>query len=154
MSFKREVFEKVDYGAVINFHLNRVAEARSNLPVVKNLITPAGHSLSQLNRYFYAVDTLRAILLPNLRGGAERYLRAAREALNIIDLLEDSPNPEEEERLRGALEELKRKFGTSDPLKLIDKALEEMLTKLNEAGLLLRDRWVAVGGYALDRVDT
>lgn len=138
MSWSKEFSEHVDYGFVINAQLNRIAEARSKLCGVEGCPSVASYSVEALNVYYHHVSTLYAILLPELRGDAGMYL----EAVARIDYLKRGKPSDEVSK---ELNEIKEKLGTLNVLELIDKALEVMLVRLSEAGLLMRSRSVKVG---------
>jgi len=158
---KFESYEKVDYGYVINMQLNRIAEIRSKLGGIDE---EGSYLVRVLNEYLFHVDTLFAILLPELRGDSEKYLVAAfrmgileAKLRKIKSELEwetkskeaDKEKVEELKKRRDEIEEqlkkIKEEYGVKEVLRLVDKALEEMLKKLNEANLLLRGKTVKVG---------
>jgi len=149
----KEPRERFDYAHVVNAQLNRVARARSFLVSQGNAIN--AFSLDKAFSYVKAVEALHAILLPRLRGESKKYLRLARKALAIECALANARNRRERRELEAKLAECARELGgeeVGEPLFLgeisiafADKALEEMLSKLDGAGLLLSERTIKVG---------
>ncbi len=199
MSYKFEISEKVDYGAVINMHLNRIAAIRSELYHVEEGIsrTPFDPIERVFLKYLSAAEALYTILLPELRGESRKYLLSARriyhlhKRLNKIEeeiereqdiadsiestkelLWKDKSRLEAEKaklyekikKLEEKAKELENKIEKTieslgqDVLEnwrsarylyhkmmfIVDKAIEEMVKQLNEAGLLMRGKNVRV----------
>lgn len=140
-----EVSERADYGHVINRQLDRIVRVRSRMahgiPIEHRALWV--YSGAQLVEYFHSVYALYVVLLPELRGDAHRYLRAA------CDLEANLHRARAEGREAEVKEKYRRELGASDPLALVDRALEEIIVNLNEAGLLMRGRQVKVGSVRL-----
>jgi len=188
-----EVYEKVDYGNVINTQLSRIARARSLLLEHKGNTLGLSTGLYNTLTYLNHVEALYTILLPSLRGDSGKYLDTARRLAYIIkkvkeidipgtcvdkdtdlwillnydlsDWGEEPSENEEDESCEKYLEEIKEymnkllselpedlrnkvkssSFEHEGVVFIIDKALEEMITKLDSAGLLMRGKPIKVG---------
>ena len=174
MSLVKEFREKVDYTYVINIQLDRIGEMRSKIFQVQNPLDDQPLKWSFLT-YLSHVEALYTILLPELRGNARKYLKIARKLFIIetkgynlsreleelkkyykskerIDEVEKQLN-ELKEEWEKTLKELSKDgveaettgFLWARLAYVVDKAVEEMLRKLNEAGLLLGGKKVMVG---------
>ena len=186
MSLIKEPREKVDYTYVINMQLDRIAAIRSKKNVVRDEQPPFDIVGTNALWYLSHVEALYAILLPELRGNALKYLKLARNLLGIYgnieslrkerekvetDLKHPYTTPEEIEEAKRKLKEIKERIKELSKAKeeilkelpadvqenirtvvfvyekvffIVDKALEEMLVKLNDAGLLLSGKKVRV----------
>jgi len=161
--------DKIDYGAVINVHLMRIARVRSRIATWGGARGDILDTKTGVTAYFYTVDTLYNILLPQLRGRAGEYLDQAFYLLSAYMHFatyryqeENSPTSKWREyyaqerekwekiylkRIEELPEDIEVKLDLYHRpiVELIDKALEEMLIKLNEAGLLMRGSPIKVG---------
>jgi len=185
MSLVKEPKERVDYAYVINMQLNRIASIRSKM--MQEQPESAFHDILKRNALWYLahVEGLYAILLPELRGNARKYINIARKLVRIIDRI-DALKKEKEDlersqndpflrkpesvyraklvKIEEKYEELKAKrkalynelpeeirnlvensvFMYEPVFYVVDAALEEMLVRLNEVGLLLSGKKVKV----------
>ena len=158
MSIVREPRDRIDYGYVINFQLDRIAKARSELYQKTSGTVFQDVIKSNALKYLAHVEALYSILLPEIRGEAEKYLAAARELYTIRSRLERDEFRGRRRELTEKIKEVyvrlpedvarrleKKIFLYEDVVLLADKALEILLTRLNEAGLLLSGRRIMIG---------
>lgn len=155
MSEKFEIREKVDYGYVINLRLSRIAEARSNL-FIKHNSSP----MENVRVYMDHVEALYAILLPELRDDAGKFLELANKVFFMMKDLEDIDDKNKKREIWNQISKLLDEYGVRNELKnimkgrvflhsvvafIIDEALSRIIERLNTAGLLLRGRVIKVG---------
>lgn len=154
-----EIGEKVDYGYVINRQLDRIAEIRSK--VFKSV---GGDVFNDVvyNRaldYISHLESLYALLLPELKGDVGTMLRDAKDlVIRILNFHSRCRHEEEKEKCRKLWDkveklgnELCKKYGlrnfggSGTAFEICDKALESMIASLNSVGLLLRGKPVKLG---------
>jgi len=162
MSEHYELYEKVDYGSVINLHLSRVMYVRGKLFTDMGGSLLKDRTLHNVEVYIDHVEALYTVLLPPLRGESRKYLDIANSYLRYYMMLEGAKENKEEGGNEDKLKEEMKRLVDELPedvrdrisncwflykriALIVDKALEEMITKLNEAGLLLRGKVVKVG---------
>lgn len=134
-----EYWERADYGSVLNAQLDRVAALRSQTARSSAYATYRQQGLL----YSFAVETLYMLLLPELREGLE-------EPLMLMKKLRVADSEEEIEALVEQLPEPYKSLAEASPqgfefVYASDYLLEQILERLNKAGLLLRGRTVKVG---------
>jgi len=160
--------ESIDYVYVIHAQLDRVAKARTQL--YKNGLSVNPFETGVTN-YLFALESLHAILLPELRGNSKKYINLAWKLLYLDMAIEGTrgkernsitipPYKSQSDKLTKLKEERERIIPKDVKEQLYemcyymayraaalvaDKALEEMLRKLNEAGLLIRGKAIKVG---------
>lgn len=173
-----ETRESVDYAYVINLQLDRIANMRSRIfQAAPENIPFRSSQMWNFLMYLSHVESLYAMLLPELRGDSGKYLETAKKLYwyeTNINRLEEKlkdleeyhrKEREEIESVKAEIERLKKeriKIMADLPMEVkksvaaigyywvryvyvVDKALEEMLKKLNEAGLLLHGKSVKIG---------
>ncbi|RLE87056.1 MAG: hypothetical protein DRN04_18660 [Thermoprotei archaeon] len=172
-----ETRESVDYAYVINLQLDRIANMRSRIFQEPEKVPFKSLGVWGFLMYLSHVESLYAMLLPELRGDSGKYLKIAKTLYwyeTDIDRLEKKlkdleqyswTKREEKEAVKAEIERLRKekirilnelpedvrenvrtiKYLWIHFVYVIDKALEEMLKKLNEAGLLLHGKSVKIG---------
>ena len=148
--------ESIDYVYVIHRQLDRIATIRTQI----NIITPERNEADRLKEYIAAVEALYTVLLPELRGNAGEYIRRAYRIYFLLQKIRDSSG-EEKSKLKEVMFKVLPKevlsflsytgfyLNYQPAVLVLDLALEEMIKRLNAAGLLIRGREVvvsAVGG--------
>lgn len=159
MGVVREIRENLDYGAVINTQLSRIAYLRTNLYVViEGQLQRMISTEDGFRNYLLSVEALYAILLPELKANAEKYLDLARLLyLYYREYFDKRRKHLDVSEVKKKIEDVKAKLPNNVLEKIssspsiyhwlafiVDLALEEMLKKLNEAGLLLGGKKVTV----------
>lgn len=158
-----EVSEKVDYGYVINRQLDRIAEIRSKIFKSFEGDIFDNTAFNRALDYISHLESLHALLLPELKGNVGGMLRDVEALIDNIWLYEVCKRKKGKEeckelhnKIRELLRNLRVKYElqndevrTSDWFYVVfaicDKALEMMITNLNSVGLLLRGKPVKLG---------
>ena len=153
------MYEKVDYGYVINRLLLRIAEVKGDLLKPRPDVVVGDSSLRNVADYLYHVEALHTILIPELRGASTKYLDVASRLLTLLNDLQECKDDKDrvrelERKASELLEELPKDLAEKVASQryyhkmvslIIDKALEEMLQRLYESGLLIKGKHYRVG---------
>ena len=148
-----EARQDIDYVYVIHAQLDRIMQLRNEV------VAPTGYGHAAIPAIYYinAVESLYALLLPELRQGAKEYIDLASKVAwlerRIREASEREKKKELEEELRNILpEDIREKMDFRRAWVvgqiaawIADKALEIMLRNLRKAGLLIRGREVGLG---------
>ncbi|MEM2348038.1 MAG: hypothetical protein QW267_07130 [Sulfolobales archaeon] len=156
--------EKVDYGYVINRQLDRIATVRSN--VFKSMEGDVSKYVpySRLLDYISALESLHALLIPELKDNvrtmlslakslAFSYYKCAEEKEGSYKYSKEKEGSDSCKEFEDALMKVIEKYGLQSRknlsiyavFELCDKALEIMIKNLNDAGLLMRGKTIKLG---------
>jgi len=154
MALQFEYTQMINYADIINRQLDRIAHIRTYVHkyIGSDIYSPHDPYLLLAREYISAIETLYIILLPELRGEADKYILLAKKFYFKISGKRNDINDEEVAEIMSHLPEKYLKFiqGHGDfpglfVFYFLDAALEEMLVNLNQAGLLIQGRTVSVG---------